>query len=451
MHVRASNHTPINSLIRTTTRWFDHVQTPLRLMASSSGFSYDYTEGASAEQVRDAMTINKPPRMDTQYSSYGEDHFGSIFDGPGNTAIPSSVSRMSQDDSRRRSMDFSRARRSSYDRRSIDSRRSGIQRTDSVRTVDSDAVSRDDVASIDNWSQRRSRSPPARPSVFENIANIFGRSNVESPVQTRRPSLSRGSTSTRRSRRAYSRSTSDYAIDDTASGDERWGYSSGEDDEESEQDSLEAEITRNGGSDLDSYPPTPTNLPLLINDPIFGGETRIDMGIEFEPLDPPPLGPPSRQTIYVSDEDVNIRFIGYEVIRVRQVLWRICCIMSFGILALLGHWFPRFWLRWVAEEKAFMHIKHGFVVVEVCHFRSIPFIGKLMRWQTAYRDVALFPVEKIDYPYDTSTVFNAPSTAEDAADEKIGGLVVVDYRYARFALDPRTGLFSMIRLVLSRL
>lgn len=56
-------------------------------------------------------------------------------------------------------------------------------------------------------------------------------------------------------------------------------------------------------------------------------------------------------------------------------------------------------------------------------------------------------MKKIDYPYDTSTVFNPLSLAEDVADEKIGDLLVVDYRYARFALDPRTGLFSMIRLV----
>lgn len=57
-------------------------------------------------------------------------------------------------------------------------------------------------------------------------------------------------------------------------------------------------------------------------------------------------------------------------------------------------------------------------------------------------------MEKIHYPYNTSTVFNAPSLTEDTTDENIGELLVVDYRYARFALDPRTGLFSMIRLAL---
>ena len=420
-------------------------------MASSSRFSYDYTEGATAEDIRDAVTINKLARTDSRYSSYGDDHVGSIFDGPGSAAIPSSVSRMSQDDSRRRSTEFTRTRRTSLGGRSIDSRRSGsIQRADSGQTVDSDIVSRDDMSDAYSWSRERSRSPPARTSVFENIASIFGRGTAESPVQTRRPSLSRASSTSRRIRRTRSRTSSDYAIgDDTASGDERWGYSSGEDDEEEiEQEDIRAEITRDGGSDLDSYPPSPTTLPLLVNDPIFGGETRIDMGVEFEPLDPPPPGPPSRQTIYVSDEDVNIRFVGYEVIRMWQLLWRVCCILSFGILALLGHWFPRLWLQWVAQEKAFMHIEHGFVVVEVRRLRTYPFGDILTRCQTAYRDIALFPVRKIDYPYNTSTVFNAPSSTEDTPYEKIGGLLIVDYRYARFALDPRTGLFSMVRSVL---
>lgn len=92
-----------------------------------------------------------------------------------------------------------------------------------------------------------------------------------------------------------------------------------------------------------------------------------------------------------------------------------------------------------------MHIEHGFVVVEVRCLRMYPISDILTISQTAYRDIALFPVEKIDYPYDTSTAFNAPLSTEDVVDEKIGGLLTVDYRYARFALDPRTGLFSMVR------
>ena len=74
--------------------------------------------------------------------------------------------------------------------------------------------------------------------------------------------------------------------------------------------------------------------------------------------------------------------------------------------------------------------------------------------KTAYRDIALFPVAHMDYPYSIASVF---STAPDPSQLlpkyrpslTIGSLTYVDYRYNRFALDPRTGLFGMIRYVSS--
>ena len=70
--------------------------------------------------------------------------------------------------------------------------------------------------------------------------------------------------------------------------------------------------------------------------------------------------------------------------------------------------------------------------------------------KTAYRDIALFPVGHIDYPYSLSTAFSAPVDPSQLLPKyrpslTIGTLIYVDYRYNRFALDPRTGLFSMIR------
>lgn len=59
----------------------------------------------------------------------------------------------------------------------------------------------------------------------------------------------------------------------------------------------------------------------------------------------------------------------------------------------------------------------------------------------------------MSYPYDISTVFSKPidssarlnTQQNDIADGKLKSLIVVDYRYSRFALDPRTGLFDTIR------
>jgi cation-transporting ATPase 13A3/4/5 len=98
---------------------------------------------------------------------------------------------------------------------------------------------------------------------------------------------------------------------------------------------------------------------------VFDGEARIDMDVTSTFLNAPPPGPPNRQTLYIADEDSTIRFIGYEIIQWRARLWKLVCVLSFGILSLLGHWFPRLWLRWVANEKAFIDSVNGFVVVEV--------------------------------------------------------------------------------------
>jgi hypothetical protein len=78
--------------------------------------------------------------------------------------------------------------------------------------------------------------------------------------------------------------------------------------------------------------------------------------------------------------------------------------------------------------------------------------------KSAYRDIALFPIHTLEYPYHISTAFpaQADSTSQISSRSGVNGdvdtsvlqtLTIVDYRYARFALDPRTGLFSMVRFV----
>lgn len=77
----------------------------------------------------------------------------------------------------------------------------------------------------------------------------------------------------------------------------------------------------------------------------------------------------------------------------------------------------------------------------------------------------MFPLQTLHYPYPLSTVFpslpevlndrpsngqpsNSPSKVNrdvESQDDILGTLQFVDYRYSRFALDPRTGLFCVIR------
>jgi len=103
----------------------------------------------------------------------------------------------------------------------------------------------------------------------------------------------------------------------------------------------------------------------MSHDPLFG-DTRIEIE-ELPRADspPPPPGPPSRQKIHLVDEDLTVRFQGHEIIPYRRFLWNLSVFLTLGVLGLVGHWFLRFWLRWVTREKAFKDIKEGFVVVEV--------------------------------------------------------------------------------------
>ena len=357
--------------------------------SSSNGGGHDYTEGASPLDIQQAITNARRTRRDSRYGDDGD----AMFDGPGHSVNPSSVSRMTLRDHGRRSSGFSRGSRSR--RRSDDSMsRDGRTRSRS-RRMSQDSTADQEDAGNGHWSEqdlsgesgdegegytrrsrgrRKSRSPQAtRSGVFENLASIFGRGApaTESPPRSRRPSLSSRASRSRLLRRHSSRRSdvsSDYAVDDMSEdGDDRWGYTSNEEDDSSGAEEADIASIAPSGSEMEfgSYPPSPgPTLPLLAGDPIFGSEARIEMG-ELEPLPPPPAGPPSRQTLYIADEDAQIRMIGYEPIPWRRWLWLLCCVCTFGVLALLGRWFPRLWLRWVTRERAFVDIKAGFVVVEV--------------------------------------------------------------------------------------
>jgi cation-transporting P-type ATPase 13A2 len=322
--------------------------------------NFDYTEGASSNDINAALANSKRTRRESQYSDMYGDHGGdAVFSGPGHSVRPSSASRMTHDDHRRRSLDgWSLGRR-----RSVDSRTS--------------RRSRDRRASYDSERSNQDQSPEARrhdegqrelerTSVLGGLANFFGRVGEENS----RISVSRSSSRIGISR-AESDAISDYALEDDELEEDLRGYTSAEEDDELHPlDPADDAVSVSASMAYDSEPPSPLlqtshALPLLDTDPVFGGDTRIDMNIPFAPLEEPPPGPPSRQTMHIVDDDISVRFIGYEIIPFNQWLWRIGCIVSFGSLALLGSWFPRLWIRCVAREKAFIDIQNGFVVTEV--------------------------------------------------------------------------------------
>jgi cation-transporting ATPase 13A2 len=333
------------------------------------------TEGASAIDIDTAVANNRRSRRDSQHSQtpYGENGEGfAMFDGPGHHAIPSSVSRMSYKGlSGSRSSEWERTRESQDSVRAGRGRRASMDST--MTNGETGAISGDEEDEVSLGTRRgrrlmRTSPQPSRSTVFENLAYLFSRNTVDESSR-RRPSLSASSRHSRWS--WHSDAGSDHMLDgdnaDDDDGQERWGYSSGEEDDEEVSVHASDDTRSQSEADSGSYPTSPNSisLPLISADPIFGAEARIDIDLPLDTLDPPPPGPPSRQTIYIPDEDCNIRFVGYETIVWRQYLWRFGCILTCGILGLFGHWFPQLWIQWVTQEKAFIDAKHGFVVVEV--------------------------------------------------------------------------------------
>lgn len=81
----------------------------------------------------------------------------------------------------------------------------------------------------------------------------------------------------------------------------------------------------------------------------------------------------------------------------------------------------------------------------------------ITRRKTTFGDILFFPLRRIPYPYRASTVFPSRSVPTKAIgngsssinseDSLLEYLLVVDYRYARFALDPTSGLFAAVKCV----
>lgn len=359
---------------------------------------YDYTEGTSALDIDEVARSSRRTRRDSQvglsYTAGSTADFSNetaVFDGPGAGGVPTSVSRMSHREMsvdramqlRRMSSDMSHWRHSR--RRSEDSgvARHGIDRrtsTDNLPSSSSVVLTSDDEDEADigvsgRTSRSRRRQDPESPSspdlsrssVFGNFVNMFGgwsHAPTSPELPGRRPSVSRRSTAStgrrsRRSRRSEVGSDDDEEV-------ERWGYLSDEEDDDSDADIARRPKGDDSDSDFGSLPPSPRGfLPNILHDSIFG-DTRIDFIEPEEPAKPSQTGFPSRQAIYLTDEDITIRFTGCEVLLWRQTLWRLGCILSFGILGLLGHWFPRLWLRWVTVETPFKDMRHGYILAEVC-------------------------------------------------------------------------------------
>lgn len=455
----------------------------------------DYTDGATAQDIQDAVlhtprgrgefqvaTSYLSRRSSSSFRDY-DDGGGAIFDGPGSVTIPSSVTglRSARARSFNRSRRGSRAQESESSINEPDMLYPGLRRHASNRTNATEAIADSDIDT--NSPVRARRMPLPRrstddtedlpspvdreergrsTSMFGNLASFFGRR--ESPSRRSSASLSR-------------RGSMNYAESPTEEEEEdRWGYHSSED-EASVEDAPSARSSVYPASSRGSHsrPASPaTAFPGLGRDPIFG-DTRIDMDEEsiVESL-PPSSGPPSQQDIHIADEDLRLRLIGFGTVSWRSWIWSVGTVCTLGLLGLLGHWFPEFWLYCVAKRRPFSNPATNLVIVEVCNLISMAtYETHEPLTQNPSKDISICKISDAPYPYNYSSAFSSvfPTAASSAtgtrpssviklapmagatsqngnnSDETLRTLRTFEFRYSKYILEPHFGHWTMIKWV----
>lgn len=336
-----------------------------------------------------------------------------IFDGPAAYSVPKSLTSIHFMDRARRSS-ISSNRRSDYGRPSFDfyrrsqdggsrsrsntghysnysddgNHRPNISRHISGRSGRSYRTEHSQAVDDQEWPEspvmegvRDNEEALRSPGILPRIASAFGFGRLDDhPDESlgRRRSRSIGSRAGRSRRSSHvssrSRGESADAMQYMSDGTESWGYTSNEDDidtaslisdrGEGGDEGYSSSLADDTSLPPNSRPSSPP-IPLLPSDGIFGDpHPEQQNSLVSEPF----AGPDTnyRQTILLPDEDLKIRFTGYVTAAFKSILWFLGCIVTFGILGLIGRWVPKAWIGWVGKPTDFKEKKDGaWAVVEV--------------------------------------------------------------------------------------
>ncbi|KAJ8660316.1 hypothetical protein O0I10_003773 [Lichtheimia ornata] len=193
-----------------------------------------------------------------------------------------------------------------------------------------------------------------------------------------------------------------------------------DDDDESEtetetEDDDDDEDDDGGGSDTGSSDKgdTSTLLQQTDNDIRISGLGKVD---------------PWRQT-FMLDEEVQIIVEGYRNDGFHYMLYRLLCILSFGIVWLICRWMPQWWIAWVGRKTSLANAQ-WLVFVNEYGERDI------IRPQHEFYGGTIGSVFSLDQMKEELRCDPSQSRRLLDMDDRITHLVLVEYRYVRLAFHP---------------
>ncbi|KAI8077803.1 P-type ATPase-like protein [Halteromyces radiatus] len=139
------------------------------------------------------------------------------------------------------------------------------------------------------------------------------------------------------------------------------------------------------------------------------------------------------QCLLLEEEDVQVMISGYRYHTLRYLMYQLGCIITLGIVWLIGRWIPTWWIKWVGQQ--------------------VPL--KDARWlvfKNQYNQFEILRPQREFYGGTMGSVFSIQQIKEELAqlsvsprndqlpflnlDEQLQHLTLVDYRYVRLAYHP---------------
>ncbi|KAF9915959.1 hypothetical protein BX616_004966 [Lobosporangium transversale] len=138
------------------------------------------------------------------------------------------------------------------------------------------------------------------------------------------------------------------------------------------------------------------------------------------------------QCLHLEEEDVELMFTGYRFLQVRIYLYYIICVLSGGVIFLLGRWMPQYYISFVTEKCAMslaeivvIENEWGQMVIERVYTK---YYGGLMS--------SVFSPEQMEKPFDNEELNNDTESSAVLHDMRY-----FDYQYIRFIYNPQAHVF----------
>ncbi|EEB08701.1 P-type ATPase P5 type [Schizosaccharomyces japonicus yFS275] len=134
------------------------------------------------------------------------------------------------------------------------------------------------------------------------------------------------------------------------------------------------------------------------------------------------------QAVYLIDEDLEIMIAGFKTDKTRLYVYRVLCVLSFGLLYLLFRWMPRWYVKYLGKSEPFAS-------------------ADWLSVETQWGEFSIHNLQTQFYENSLSTVFGASirvSSLKDIdTDPFVDSFRYVSYRYTKFIYHPLLDCFLL--------